>query len=657
MVAAATAIPDPTPDPTEKPPRPRRWVPLSLRLLFVILPAAAIVGLTALSMRAYRNASAIREIERLGGEVNTRSRAPEWLQTRIHDERMELLDDVTRVSLDAPVTDAWLAQLEVLSSLEDLWLFRTKVTDAGLVHLKGLSHLQTLGLPSTRVSDAGLVHLSGLNTLQHLNLAQTDVSDAGLAHLTGLTDLQSIGLDETQVTDAGLVHLAELPNLQSLSLEKTRVGDAGLAHLSRLTGLQKLTLDDTQVTDAGLVHLKRLTNLQELRLCRTAVTEAGIADLERALPQASIYGLFPPFWISSPYPFWRSHSPLFFASAGFLIIVAVVVCLLSLVFLFPIAAVIRGCVWGWRRALGTNTQADIAAAAGLASFLDRPHLVWLGRLTVALIIVAAALRIAMPIYRQQATVEEIQRLGGWFHNLFRFPEDATPPIGVGLRQLDRLTSLQGLSLSRSQITDSDLVLLERLTTLQALELGDTAVTDAGLTHLEGLLDLRELDLENTQVTDAGLVTLTRLSGLQELDLSNTRVTDAGVAHLATFTDLRKLRLADMPQVTGEGISNLWGLTKLESLSLEGMELGKLGLGCLKELKNLKTLSLKNTVVSAADIADLQRALPGLEVEGSAVLRDDLDARQALPQSPARPPAHAGSGHVDRFELGERLENP
>src|SRR5262249_40594166 len=147
------------------------------------------------------------------------------------------------------------------------------------------------------------------------------------------------------------------------------------------------------------------------------------------------------------------------------------------------------------------------------------------------------------------------------------------------------------------------------------------------------LDLRELDLENTQVTDAGLVTLTRLSGLQELDLSNTRVTDAGVAHLATFTDLRKLRLADMPQVTGEGISNLWGLTKLESLSLEGMELGKLGLGCLKELKNLKTLSLKNTVVSAADIADLQRALPGLEVEESAVLRDDLDARQALPQSP------------------------
>jgi hypothetical protein len=136
---------------------------------------------------------------------------------------------------------------------------------------------------------------------------------------------------------------------------------------------------------------------------------------------------------------------------------------------------------------------DTAAAAGLAGFLGRPHLVWLARSTAALVIVAVVLRIAMPIYRQQATVEEIQRLGGWFHNLFRFPEDATPAIGGGLRQLDRLTSLQGLS-------------------------------------------------------------------------------------------------------------------------LEGMQLSKLGLGFLKELKNLKTLSLKNTVVSAADIADLQRALPGLEVE-------------------------------------------
>jgi hypothetical protein len=37
---------------------------------------------------------------------------------------------------------------------------------------------------------------------------------------------------------------------------------------------------------------------------------------------------------------------------------------------------------------------------------------------------------------------------------------------------------------------------------------------------------------------------------------------------------------------------------------------------------------------------------------SAVFRDDFDARQALPQSAARPPAHGGSRHIDLFELGE-----
>src|SRR5690349_10929430 len=69
---------NPSPDPTTKqPPRRRRWIPLSLRFILVLLPLAGVVGFTWASVRGYRNAVAIREIERLGGEVRTRPLVPD----------------------------------------------------------------------------------------------------------------------------------------------------------------------------------------------------------------------------------------------------------------------------------------------------------------------------------------------------------------------------------------------------------------------------------------------------------------------------------------------------------------------------------------------------------------------------------------------------
>jgi hypothetical protein len=44
------------------------------------------------------------------------------------------------------------------------------VTDAGLAHLARLTSLQTLVLSETQVTDAGLAHLAGLKSLQSLNL-------------------------------------------------------------------------------------------------------------------------------------------------------------------------------------------------------------------------------------------------------------------------------------------------------------------------------------------------------------------------------------------------------------------------------------------------------------------------------------------------------
>src|SRR5262245_4827207 len=138
-----------------KPPRTKRWVPLSLRLFAAILCA---VGAWT-GIRAYRQYVAIREIERLGGMVVTREAGPAWLRAWVGHGRMRLFEEVVSVRLElcSTVADADLARLRAFPRLEDLALDGDiLLTDAGLRHLSGLTNLGTLCLGSTAITDAGL---------------------------------------------------------------------------------------------------------------------------------------------------------------------------------------------------------------------------------------------------------------------------------------------------------------------------------------------------------------------------------------------------------------------------------------------------------------------------------------------------------------------
>ena len=72
---------------------------------------------------------------------------------------------------------------------------------------------------------------------------------------------------------------------------------------------------------------------------------------------------------------------------------------------------------------------------------------------------------------------------------------------------------------------------EKMSSLQGLDLSDTKVTDDGLVHLETLYALQWIDLKYTLVTDAGLEHLAKLTSLQDLYLTGTKVTDEGVKRL------------------------------------------------------------------------------------------------------------------------------
>jgi hypothetical protein len=156
MIAPATTMPDVV---TDKPPRRRRWIPVSLRIFVALLILSA--GWTGYG--AYRRHTAVKEIERLGGMVGTSPRQPVWLVSlldSIDQDLGERCDVVTFACLHSrPATDDTLSQLAWLSDLEEIVLSGTEVTDAGLQDLKGLTRLKRVCLGRTRVTEAGISDL------------------------------------------------------------------------------------------------------------------------------------------------------------------------------------------------------------------------------------------------------------------------------------------------------------------------------------------------------------------------------------------------------------------------------------------------------------------------------------------------------------------
>jgi len=130
------------------------------------------------------------------------------------------------------------------------------------------------------------------------------------------------------------------------------------------------------------------------------------------------------------------------------------------------------------------------------------------------------------------------------------------PTDADMLHVGRLTALEDLMLSSTNITDSGLVHVEGLTNLDSLYLDGTSITDAGLAHLKGLAKLRLLALHNTRITDIGLVYLQGLNNLSHLNLSDTQITDAGLAHLKGLTSLRSLDLGHDTRVSNAGVTEL-----------------------------------------------------------------------------------------------------
>src|SRR5438045_2667946 len=103
-----------TPDVTsEKPPRRRRWIPLSLKGFVAILLLVGVGGPLWIGLRGWRQQVAINEIERVGGEIETLPRGPEWLRAAVGESFLKWFDDAYMVHLGGSlVDDSTLAHLK-----------------------------------------------------------------------------------------------------------------------------------------------------------------------------------------------------------------------------------------------------------------------------------------------------------------------------------------------------------------------------------------------------------------------------------------------------------------------------------------------------------------------------------------------------------------
>jgi len=219
-----------------------------------------------------------------GTQVKLRAMAP-WPDPDAL-ERLGPLDLQGLVLGGLAASEATLASLRHLTSLEHLDLWTAPIGDEAMPFIARLSHVKVLSLWGTRVTDAGLHALNPLGGLRSLTVPR-QIGDAAMPFLAELDGLRELILSGSRVTDAGLASLGGARSLRRLSLWDTRVTDAGLAQLQELPFLVELDLGATAITDQGLAELAALP-LRRLALRDSLVSLEGLRALREALPRCRV---------------------------------------------------------------------------------------------------------------------------------------------------------------------------------------------------------------------------------------------------------------------------------------------------------------------------------------------------------------------------------
>ena len=206
---------------------------------------------------------------------------------------------------------------------------------------------------------------------------------------------------------------------------------------------------------------------------------------------------------------------------------------------------------------------------------------------------------------------------------------------IGLEHLRGLPQVVDLSLHFAEyISDGGVAHIKGWTRLERLTLRGTKVTSRVFDHLKGLEALRSLDLSSTEITDAGFESLASLPHLETLAIGGNRILGPALSLLKLLPALRHLDVGGIQRVD----SGLWGialndsnmrkigeLTRLETLKLNGANISDRGLD-----RPGHELARRKEVTSLPNLKGLVN-LRGLVLNRTPLTRPALDALRELPQ--------------------------
>jgi hypothetical protein len=195
---------------TDKPPRPRHWVPLSLRMFVAILVLVAVGSALWIGVPAYRQSVAVKEIRRIGGIVSFESPPliSDLLKRFKFDAQADALDDVSSVWFMPTLSTFGRRFTYDNFSGPPAWIDRdVEVDDSSLACLRGIPNLKDLRLAWTNIGDAGMLHVSILRNLEMLDIEGTDVTDASVNTLKRFSSLTVLNARNTPLTEGAIAEL------------------------------------------------------------------------------------------------------------------------------------------------------------------------------------------------------------------------------------------------------------------------------------------------------------------------------------------------------------------------------------------------------------------------------------------------------------------
>ena len=146
-----------------------------------------------------------------------------------------------------------------------------------------------------------------------------------------------------------------------------------------------------------------------------------------------------------------------------------------------------------------------------------------------------------------------------------------------------------------------------------------AFTEADFKTLGSFTTIKDLTISGKTITDSTLALLTGLTELERLSSDGIQLTDAGFRHFTAFQKLKSLSFFHpafrSKEFTGSGLAHLKALPKLEKLTFAGSTAGDAAMEAIGQLMQLKEFRTWHTAQTQAGNAHLLKLtqLTGLRI--------------------------------------------